>query len=113
MAGSRSSGGGQSTSVVPTRVTPSQGKGEDGAAVDGVHEADRLGDGKAPGGEDEVTAAQGADAPLDADLLAQMVGPRAGGVDDGPGTNVDGAPIGRTGGHVAQADADQFARFVT
>ena len=49
---------------------PLPGESEDGAAVDGVHEADRLGDGKAPGGEDEVTAAQGADAPLDADIIA-------------------------------------------
>ena len=84
---------------------------EDRPAVERVHEADGLSHGEAPGGEDEVAAAQGADATFGADLAAQVVGPGAGGVDDGAGANVGCAAVG-TVGHIAQADAEDSAGVV-
>jgi len=81
------------------------GKEEDRPAIDGMQEADRLGQRQPPGGQDQVAAAQGPDPRLAADLRPQAVGPGAGGVDHGAGAGLAFAPRHA----VPQADAGHRA----
>ncbi len=87
------------------------GVGEDRAAVLRVGVADGLRHRQAPGGEEQVAAAQRAEAGRAPDRCAQPIRPGAGGVDDGRRVDLRAAPAA-AGGAVGHADAEHGARPV-
>ncbi len=68
----------------PHERDPFPGEDEDGAPVHRMQEAHRLRHGETPRGKDQMTAAQRANAGRGADLRAEAVRPRAGGVHHDP-----------------------------
>src|SRR5690606_11425703 len=84
------------------------GKGKYRPSIDWMHETDGLGNGEAPGGKNEMAAAQGAYASLLADLHAQSIGPRASRVDNDTRSHISLAIVQ----YLVQPDTGQIPSFV-